>query len=322
MSLVLIVSARGDWSAEQVAGVLAAQAVPYVWFDLADFPQRTSLAADFDDRWRVRLTIPEGDVDLAQVGAVFYWRPGDFAMPAGMSGPELRFARAQARVALGGLLTGLPVRWMNHPAALAAQEYKPSQLDVAAACGLIVPRTLITNDPKAIRDFATELGDVVLKPLAEPIVAEAGGFTPVWTRRLSADDLADLAGVETTAHMVQEYVDKAYDVRVTAVGRRTFAVAIHAGSQASAVDWRADYDALTYQVVEPPPQVAAGIDAYLAAAGLSYGAFDFAVSEQPAGQRWYYLETNAAGQWGWLAEECNLPIAEAIADELAGGEAR
>ncbi|MGH3767591.1 MAG: hypothetical protein ACRDTX_20995 [Pseudonocardiaceae bacterium] len=28
------------------------------------------------------------------------------------------------------------------------------------------------------------------------------------------------------------------------------------------------------------------------------------------------LECNPAGQWGWLAEETGLPIAEAIADEL------
>src|SRR5690606_24850941 len=154
-----------------------------------------------------------------------------------------------------------------------------------------------TNDPNAIRDFAAGLGDVVLKPLAEPIVAEGGGFTPVWARRLAADALAHVAGGETAARMVQVDVDRAYDVRVTGVGRRAFALAVHGGSRASAVDWRADCDALTYQVVEPTPQVAAGIDAYLAAAGLSYGAFDFAVSEQPAGQRWYYLETNAAGQW-------------------------
>jgi hypothetical protein len=28
------------------------------------------------------------------------------------------------------------------------------------------------------------------------------------------------------------------------------------------------------------------------------------------------LEANASGMWGWLAEECGLPIAEAIAEEL------
>lgn len=31
------------------------------------------------------------------------------------------------------------------------------------------------------------------------------------------------------------------------------------------------------------------------------------------------LECNASGQWGWLAEECDLPIASAVADELTRG---
>ncbi|MGH3806966.1 MAG: hypothetical protein ACRDRU_10105 [Pseudonocardiaceae bacterium] len=44
-----------------------------------------------------------------------------------------------------------------------------------------------------------------------------------------------------------------------------------------------------------------------------FGAFDFSVT--PDG-RWWFLECNPAGQWGWIAEETGLPIAGAIADEL------
>lgn len=31
---------------------------------------------------------------------------------------------------------------------------------------------------------------------------------------------------------------------------------------------------------------------------------------------WFFVECNASGQWGWLAEECQLPTAASIADEL------
>jgi hypothetical protein len=34
------------------------------------------------------------------------------------------------------------------------------------------------------------------------------------------------------------------------------------------------------------------------------------------GEIWVALEANANGMWGWLAHECNLPIGEAIAEEL------
>jgi hypothetical protein len=59
--------------------------------------------------------------------------------------------------------------------------------------------------------------------------------------------------------------------------------------------------------------VRAGVRRFMHEFGLSFGAFDFSVDV--AGQ-WWFLECNPAGQWGWLAEETGLPIADAIADEL------
>lgn len=72
-------------------------------------------------------------------------------------------------------------------------------------------------------------------------------------------------------------------------------------------------------MVDIPAEVAGRSRAYLRAFGLTYGAFDFVVR---AGDEDWVLECNAAGQWGWLAEECGLPIAEAFAAELAGAAAR
>jgi hypothetical protein len=70
---------------------------------------------------------------------------------------------------------------------------------------------------------------------------------------------------------------------------------------------------LRYEVCGTPDEVRCGVVAYLRAFGLIFGAFDFSVT--PEG-RWWFLECNPAGQWGWLTEETGLPIAEAIADEL------
>ena len=86
---------------------------------------------------------------------------------------------------------------------------------------------------------------MIVKPLAAPIVEEAGTYTPVWTRKIAAGDLADLDGVQATAHLFQQWVPKHCEVRLVVVGDRLFPVAIHAGSDAAHVDWRSDYDALT-----------------------------------------------------------------------------
>jgi ATP-grasp ribosomal peptide maturase len=273
------------------------------------------LAAIFDGQWSGTISTADGQLRLDTVASVYYRRPRTFDLPAGMSGPERRFARAQARVGLGGILASMPVRWINHPSVLADAEYKPRQLAVAAEAGLHIPRTLITNDPRQVQPFARAVGHLVVKPLAEASVAEAGGLSVAYTRRVTADDYRDLSGVETTAHLFQQWVEPRYAVRLTAVGHRLFPVAIHTSSHAARVDWRSDYDNHIYELVDCPESVAAGVERYLDRFGLVYGAFDFIVSDS---DEWHFLECNPAGQWGWLAEECDLPVAEAIAAELTG----
>lgn len=315
--VILILSDGDDWSASAVAAELGRQDVRHYWLDTADFPLRMSVAARIDragpDQWHGVVRVDGVGVPLEQVTAVFYWRPGNFELPAGLSNAERRFAGAQARIGLGGVLASLDARWINHPSALADSEYKPRQLSLAAQVGLAVPTTLVTNRSDEARAFVAEHRDVVIKPLAQPVVQEGNGRTTVYTRRLAAPDLDTAPGLETTAHYLQAWVPKAYDARAIAIGRRLFVVAIHASSETSRVDWRRDYDALRYEHATCPRDITDGIFRYMKRSDLYYAAFDFVV--RPDG-KWIFLECNAAGQWGWLAEQCDLPVAAAIVDEL------
>jgi hypothetical protein len=199
MSRVLIISGRDDWSAKQVATHLKARRIPCSWLDPADFPMRVSVTARLCRGWCGEVESPDRPFSWEEISAVFYRRPRDFDMPSAMSGPERRFARAQARVGLGGVLASLPVTWINHPSALADCEYKPWQLNLARTVGLRVPETLATNVPDEVRRFATEHGDIIVKSLAEPIITEAGTQKAIWTRRVAAA----LPGWRTTAQPPQ-----------------------------------------------------------------------------------------------------------------------
>lgn len=91
------------------------------------------------------------------------------------------------------------------------------------------------------------------KPLSGAWHPEDGKIKIVYTSRV--DDLATLeeGGVEHTAHLFQERIDKAYEARAIVVGEQVYTTAIHSGSEAGRVDWRADYDSHRYHTVEPPP---------------------------------------------------------------------
>ncbi|MFC8953649.1 ATP-grasp ribosomal peptide maturase [Streptomyces sp. NPDC057101] len=316
-SPVLIIAASDDWPTDRVVVELETRGVEVFRMDTADFPQRLTLAGRIDQgqAWTGELTTEHRTVELSRAGAVYYRAPGAFRFPAGMSGPEERFAAAQARAGLGGVLSALDCRWVNHPTAMARAEYKPVQLAAARASGLQIPPTLITNRADEVRAFAAEPGrTLVCKPVASPVLIEDGQLKSVYTQRLRFSDLQDLAGIDTTAHLFQAWVDKDYEVRLTVIGERMFAAAIHAGSEAAHHDWRSDYGSLTYTVTEIPQEVAAGMRRLMERLQLRYGAADFIVG--PDG--WTFLEVNPCGQWDWIQGKTGLPIVQAIADELQG----
>lgn len=138
-----------------------------------------------------------------------------------------------------------------------------------------------------------------------------------FTRTLDEADLADLRGVEQTAHLFQKWVSKAYEARVVVIGEHITTAAIRTDSPAGYVDWRADYDNLAYALSEPPAEVIGGVRRLMTATGLVYGALDFVV--QPNGT-WTFLEVNAAGQYGWIEDKTGAPLTDQLADLLAEGK--
>lgn len=313
---VLITAQDGDAETDMVTQELLERGASTICVNTADFPLELAVAARSGTRWQGTLRTQRAEARLEGVSAVYYRRPARFRLPAEMSGPERRFAEAEALVGLGGLLCSLPCRWVNHPSRAADAEFKPMQLQTATACRMLTPRTLLTNDAQAVRGFAGSLpGPVVYKPLAGGVISELGGVRLVYTTIVEPADLDDRQ-IRLTTHLFQEWVEKSFDARVTVVGERVFAVAVRARTPTGRVDWRADYAALEYEAIELPGDVRASAVEYLRRFGLSMGAFDFAVT---ADDKWYFLECNPQGRWGWIEEITGAPISAAIADLLMRG---
>ena len=208
----------------------------------------------------------------------------------------------------------MPALWVNHPSRLADAAYKPVQLIRAHETGLSVPETTITNEADTARSFA-EQGRTITKLMGSNTISEDGTRKLTWTRVVGPDD--DLGGVEITAHMVQRWVPKAYEARVIVIGDHLTAVSIKPGSAASYIDWRSDYDALEYEIVEPPQAVTNGIRRLMKTMNLIYGALDFVIT--PTGE-WTFLEMNAGGQYGWLEAATGAPLTDTLADLLTKGK--
>jgi ATP-grasp ribosomal peptide maturase len=310
---VLVATEANDVTADMVIAHLNQRGLPVARFNPADFGVDLTVSARFGIGpvpVAGQIRTPSRIVGLERVGAV-YWRRPVWPAFEHLQEADARSAAAQVRYGLGGTLYGLHgCLWLNHPLRNAAADYKPAQLALAHQMGLIVPPTLVTNEPDEARRFIREHRQVIHKTLRwTPYERDGVGLTS-WAESVTADELDDT--VRIAPHLFQARVDKVADVRVLIVGRRTFAVRI----DSDLLDWRRDYTALTYSVVDLPNPLERTLRAYLDHFGLTSGSFDLAVDRSGAFQ---WLELNPNGQWGWLEEKTGLEMAAAFADLLVQG---
>ncbi len=314
---VLILASDLDPSADAMVTALRDRGTPTCRVNTAWFPAQLSVSAGLrGGRWSGYLQTPAHRVDLEDVHAVWYRSPEAYQMPEELSAPERHHAFLEAKYGLGGVLSSLPALWVNHPSRMADAAYKPVQLVRAHECGLALPDTAITNEADTVREFAAH-GRTITKLLGSNTISEEGTRKLSWTRVLDDEDLADLRGIEVTTHLVQRWVPKSFETRVIVMGEHLTAAAIHAGNASSYVDWRSDYDSLSYEPIEPPEQVTKGVHALMRSFGLMYGALDFVVT--PSGE-WVFLEINPGGQYGWIESCTGVPLTGVLADMLTKGQ--
>jgi len=317
---VLVLTHTADhFVTERVAEALARRGVTAVRFDTDLFPleaRLTTRIADGESAHTLRCGTLE--LDARSVRAVWARRLWTPRLPDELEPPIREGCLRETRAALRGWLTALAdVRWVNPLDAGAAAEDKPRQLRLARELGLCVPRTLVTNDPDAVRAFREEVGPLVTKMLTPLSQSMGKAELFVRTSALRDEDLADLSGLALSPMVFQERIEKRRELRVACVGTRTFTGALDASrSAAGAVDWRAARpDEVRWEHAELDARVAERLARLLSALGLSYGAAD--LIETPSGET-VFLELNPGGEWGMLERDLGLPIGEALAEELLG----
>ncbi|MGH3799798.1 MAG: ATP-grasp ribosomal peptide maturase [Pseudonocardiaceae bacterium] len=301
-----------DVTADHVVLILEEREVPVFRFDTAEFPQALTISARLDKNELGILRTPTRDVSFDEVRAVYWRRPSIYRLSPALNADDAAWATREARFGMGGVLAAMPV-WLNHPACIARAEYKPVQFAAARAAGLTLPPTLVTNDVHAVRQFANEVGPIVYKPLSGVYYKHATGRDFIYTQRVDIDNL-DAASISITACLFQQWIEKDYEVRLAVVDGRCFSARIDSSSERGRLDWRADYDSLTYTPIPTPDHVRMAVAKLTTTLNLRFGALDFIVT--PAGE-WLFLEINPNGQWAWI-DDLTPMIANAIADALGG----
>lgn len=210
-------------------------------------------------------------------------------------------------------------RWISEPCHVLNADLKLVQLQTAIMCGFSVPEFLVSSRTDAIADFLRRYEQVVIKPINEGSKRiNISGVTHLHlVRAFREGDLLELVRAHQRGPAyVQAYVDKEFDVRVTAVGQDIYAYRIGAGGTPPAVDWRTEgyrHGNLEFLPIHLPTEVEALIRKYLTTLRIDSGSFDFSVT---ASGDWYFLECNANGQWAWLEFETGDAISTSFSSLL------
>ncbi len=323
MSVLIITHSDDNESVARVAEAIARKGGHTIRFDTDRYPTDVRLtayygASDSGGDERLTLTNEEGEFDLREVTAIWHRRINFGAhLPAGLD-KQLRHASlGETSAAAHGMLASLKAFRMDHLHHIRHAENKQLQLQVARALGLDIPRTLTTNDPRAVQAFAKscETG-MVTKMLSSFAIYEEGKELVVFTNPVKPEDLADLSGLSLCPATFQELLPKSLEIRVTVVGQRVMSAAVDSQASTRATyDWRRDglrmlQDWRHYQL---PLEVEEKILRLMDYFSLNYGAIDIILT--PDGKH-VFLELNPCGEFFWLEQSPGLPISEAIADLL------
>lgn len=321
MTVLIITYSNDNESIPLVIKSIEAQGKKAFRFDTDRFPTEVQLDIYHGDTERVIITDGEQQLDLSEVSSVWYRRMRYGAKIPNTMEKQFRDASVEeSRRTVRGMIASLKAFHFDKMSSVDVANNKQLQLQVASEVGLLTPRTLTSNNPNAVKQFAAECQEqgIVTKMLSSfAIYGERGEEMVVFTNPITAEDLENLDGLRFCPMTFQENVPKALELRTTIVGNHIFTAAIDSQSlQGATYDWRKEGRALTenWQPYDLPQDIEKKLLQLMADFGLNYGAIDIIVT--PDG-RHVFLEINPVGEFFWMEIfSPHFPISQAIAQML------
>ena len=239
MKKILIVTSKADLHSDYISERLAEKGVEYVRFDADELVR--DLFVSYTEKsghcvWQTKGGNKQILFVSGEISAVWYRKPFITKYDRVHQETTIAFAGRETDAYLRDWNICFPVncKWVNHPDANRAADNKLYQLRLAKKLGFQTPRTLASNDPDAVKDFANQLAPkkMIYKTLSHPFISETANlFRSVFTSVVElSPQLED--SVRLAPCLFQECVEKAYELRVTVVGAKTFTTRIFSQDQA------------------------------------------------------------------------------------------
>lgn len=185
------------------------------------------------------------------------------------------------------------------------------QLKIAEKKGLIVPKTLFSNDAEAITTFFYTYGSGKMVAKLHGVISKSmGGENLLSTQIIDEDSLENIADIQYCPMIFQPYIEKEYELRIIYLDGEFFTGKINNSEN---TDWRIAKGNYFWSEYDLPENIKSGLTGMMKEMGLYMGAIDMIRGKDG---RYYFLEVNPQGEWGMLQKDLNFPIVQRIADNL------
>ena len=243
---------------------------------------------------------------LDEFDTVWVRRHGHAILPDDFPEADRKVAEAEIKeFGLGAyysLLSREDLFMVNKPAAKMLGDNKVCQLTAAKSVGLKLPKTIITNDTAAARKFIAELDGPVIFKVSQPQEWQENGRSySLPTTVVTAGDLEEDGSLEFCPGIFQEFIPKAYELRIAVFGHTVIPIKI---TNQDPIDWRLTAGKINFLPATIPQEVEKKLLRFMEKLGLTMGLVDMIAT--PDGDH-IFLEVNQQGQF-MIEEEFNPEI--------------
>jgi len=320
--MVLLVTNTKDATADYLCSSLQANGMGHLRFDTDQYLSRYKVSyksSNDSESFVLRDEISRNELCSREVTGVWYRRPVAPELSIDEEPPEISSQLSiEARVQYESVIATVPTRnWISAPDRIFVSENRLLQLRVARECGLSIPSTIIANSSQEMMQFIETHDRCCTKPLFSGQFNTREGLKLFYTTIVDKNDTKFVAAVRNFPVLVQEYVDKQYELRLIVVGRSIFPVKIYSQDDTrTATDWRVENCTIPrYEATEVPNELLAAARRIVSRFGLQFSSMDIIVTQNGG---YYFLDLNPNGQWAWLDSMLHLGVSSTLANMLVG----
>ena len=309
----LIISSTIDFSTDLVCYQLMMSGEKFYRLNRDEFIKHNIVVDLQKKSMTISIEDEKYNIQFEQLKGVFYRAPVFLRTQAKAElSVQEQLERNQWSSFLRNLIIFQNANWINNPVYTYRAENKMFQLCVAESCGLQIPTTYVSNISVNMLERGKKY---IVKSLDTALFYDTQNNKEMFTYSnvVSGEELQDYE-LASAPIIIQEFLNPKVDCRVTYIQGKLFPVKILQNGEGLYGDWRLRKDELEYIPFQLPPNISMAICKLMQKLEIQFGGIDLAI----VGEKYFFIEVNPTGEWGWLEIKTGMQISQTIKKALCG----